>query len=118
MDLPFKKAAQKIDHSKSLAAGIECGWGSEAIYSSAKSYFDDLLCDIDCADSSIELAVYIFTLDETGLRFTNALLNASQRGVKVRLLVDGVGSAIDAETIARRLSGAGSEVRIYHPLPW
>ncbi len=118
MDLPFKKAAQKIDHSKSLAAGIECGWGSEAIYSSAKSYFDDLLCDIDCADSSIELAVYIFTLDETGLRFTDALLNASQRGVKVRLLVDGVGSAIDAETIARRLSGAGSEVRIYHPLPW
>ena len=118
MEFSFNKAAQKLDHAKPGPAGIERGWDSEAIYSSAKLYFEGLLCDIDSAEISIDLVVYIFSLDEIGLRFADALSNASQRGVKIRLLVDGVGSAIDAESIARRLSGAGCEVRIYHPLPW
>jgi cardiolipin synthase len=118
MELSFNKNAQKIDHSKPQPVGTEYGWDSEGIYSSAKLYFDGLLNDIDSAESSIELVVYIFSLDRIGLRVTDALFNASQRGVKVRLVIDGVGSAVDAESIARRLSGAGAEVRIYHPLPW
>jgi len=118
MDLSSRKAAKRTGISKPQPAGTECGWGSEAIYSSANLYFDGLLNDIDRAESSIDLVVYIFYLDEIGLRVMDALFNASQRGVKVRLLIDGVGSAIDAESIARRLSGPASEVRIYHPLPW
>jgi len=118
MHLSFNKAAKKADVSKPLPVGSESGWDSEGIYSSAKLYFDGLLKSIDSAESSIELAVYIFSLDEIGLRVMDALCNASQRGVRVRLVIDGVGSADDAESIARRLSGAGAEVRIYHPLPW
>jgi cardiolipin synthase len=34
------------------------------------------------------------------------------------VIVDGLGSSQDCLTIARRLSAAGVEVKIYHPLPW
>ena len=110
--------ALKIDVSRPLSAGTVCGWDSERIYTPAKQYFDSLLNDIESAVSSIELVVYIFSLDAIGLRVMDALVKASQRQVRVRLLVDGVGSADDAESIAGQLSGAGAEVRIYHPLPW
>ncbi len=110
--------ALKIDVSKPLPAGTVCGWDSERIYTPAKQYFENLLNDIESAVSSIELVVYIFSLDAIGLRFMDALVKASQRRVRVRLLVDGVGSADHAELIARQLSEAGGEARIYHPLPW
>jgi len=87
-------------------------------YSSAREYFEDLLNDIDNAESSIEIAVYIFSLDELGQRVVSALTRAAQRKVKVRLMVDGFGSAAHAETIAGQLTTVGVEVRIYHPLPW
>jgi len=95
-----------------------CSWESENIYSSAREYFEDLLNDIDNAESSIELAVYIFSLDELGQRVASALTRAAQRKVRVRLMVDGFGSAAHAETIAGQLTTVGVEVRIYHPLPW
>ena len=93
-------------------------WESENIYSSAEEYFEGLLIDIDNAVSRIELAVYIFSLDELGRRIAAALERAAERKVRVRLMVDGFGSAADAETIAARLAAGGAEVRIYHPLPW
>ncbi len=107
-----------FDVSRPLPAGTVCSWDSEHIYSPAKQYFESLLNDIDSAESSIELVVYIFSLDAIGLRVMDALVKASQRQVKIRLLVDGVGSADDAELIAEKLSKIGAEVRIYHPLPW
>ena len=98
--------------------GNRCSWESENICSSAREYFEGLLNDIDHAVSSIDHAVYIFSLDEIGQRVAAALKRAAQRKVRVRLMVDGVGSAAHAEKIAGQLSAAGAEVRIYHPLLW
>ncbi len=94
------------------------GWQSEQIYSSAGEYYDNLLIDINNAVSSIEIAVYIFAIDNIGQRFIDALISAAQRGVSVRLLIDGIGSADDGDIIAKQLFAAGAVVHIYHPLPW
>ena len=101
-----------------LFVGNDSSWESENIYSSARKYFEGLLNDIDNAVSSIEFAVYIFSLDELGQRVAAALARAAQRKVRVRLMIDGFGSAAHAETIAGDLTAVGAEVRIYHPLPW
>lgn len=95
-----------------------CRWASENIYSSGEEYFEGLLIDIDNAVSSIELAVYIFSLGELGQRVADALARAAERKIRVRLMVDGIGSAADAEALASQLTTFGVEVRIYHPLPW
>ena len=53
--------------------------------------FPPMLEAIGGAQSSVWLATYIFDTDETGRKFVEALAAAVDRGVEVRVLVDGVG---------------------------
>ena len=101
-----------------LLNDIQPGWDSEQIFSSGHDYYEGLLLDIDRAVRTIDMAVYIFELDGIGKKFKQGIEAAAKRGVEVRLLIDGLGSALAGEKLARQLSAAGAYVRIYHPLPW
>ncbi len=94
------------------------GWNTEAIYSDAEEYYSALIADIACATVSIELAVYIFSLDTVGHSVLKSLEAAAQRGVSIRVIIDGIGSVKDAKKIALRLSKVDADIRIFHPLPW
>jgi cardiolipin synthase A/B len=101
----------------------EKNWSEERLYFDAPSYFHDLLSDIRQARKEIILETYIFKLDTTGRQVLAALVDASMRGIRIRLLIDGVGSSEHAETIASTLQNSDmpfldTVVRIYHPLPW
>jgi cardiolipin synthase A/B len=60
---------------------------------SGTEFFPRLCSDIDAAHHSIYLETYIFAADQTGRVVADALQRAAARGVKVRLLLDGFGSA-------------------------
>jgi cardiolipin synthase len=94
------------------------GWITEQIITNASDYYEALLVDIAAAEYSIEIATYIFRLDNVGRLVESALIKAASSGVKVRVVVDGIGSSQDSEALARSLSAIDAEVRIYHPLPW
>lgn len=51
-----------------------------------------MLAAIEAARRSVGLSCYLFRRDAIGLQFIGALDRARQRGVQVRVLVDGVGS--------------------------
>jgi cardiolipin synthase A/B len=57
------------------------------------AYFPQLCADIDAAKHSIYLETYIYAADETGRMVADALRRAAVRGVAVRVLLDGYGSA-------------------------
>ena len=57
------------------------------------AYFPQLCADLDAAQHSIYLETYIFFPDETGRMVSDALQRAAARGVVVRILLDGYGSA-------------------------
>lgn len=57
------------------------------------AYFPQLCTDIDAAQHSIYLETYIYFADETGRMIADALCRAAARGVAVRVLLDGYGSA-------------------------
>lgn len=57
------------------------------------AFFPQLCEDIDAAQHSIYLETYIFAVDETGRMVADALRRAAARGVVVRVLLDGYGSA-------------------------
>ena len=57
------------------------------------AYFPQLCADIDAAKHSIYLETYIYSADETGRMVADALRRAAVRGVVVRVLLDGYGSA-------------------------
>jgi cardiolipin synthase len=76
------------------------------------------LCEaFDAAQASIHLETYIFRLDAAGLKVLDHLKWAAERGVKVRVVLDGYGSARDDRTIQSLLRAAGAQCRIYRPEP-
>lgn len=90
----------------------------QQLYFTPEDYFDGLLADISRAQHEILLESYIFDLDVIGRRVLDALEAACLRGVRLRLLIDGVGSYRHANAIARRLESLTCELRVFHPLPW
>ncbi|OOL19542.1 phospholipase D [Bombella intestini] len=72
------------------------------------------------AERSILLCSYIFRHDEIGKQFVAALVEARQRGVEVRVLVDGIGSGYLYSPIIQRLKRESIPcARFMHSLwPW
>lgn len=78
-------------------------------------YFPALLDAIVHARREIHLESYIFEMDAVGTRVTEALIDAAKRGVRVRVLVDGVGSRGFAEEARDRMIQAGISLLFYRP---
>ena len=79
------------------------------------AYFPALQQAIDVAKGEIYLETYIFRDDETGQAIAAALARAAQRGVAVRVLVDGFGCKDHFAEIHERLLAANVRVLIYRP---
>jgi cardiolipin synthase len=69
-----------------------------------------LVADIDAASQHVHLVYYIYGDDATGQRVAAALAQAVKRGVKCRVLMDGLGSKRALRTIAPQLRAEGIEV--------
>ena len=78
-----------------------------------------LLGEIEAARSHVHLEYYIFEPDQTGRRLLDALAARARAGVKVRLLVDALGSARLLRRASRplldQLRAAGAELAVFHP---
>jgi cardiolipin synthase len=95
-------------------------WTQEKIFFSGDEYFNSVIDDIRIAQQSIDLECYIFDYDEIGQKIVEELIQAAQRRVKVRVIVDGIGSAYSASILQRRFHEGGVEFKIFHPIfnPW
>jgi cardiolipin synthase A/B len=93
-------------------------WESEEIIFDGDIYFEKLLSDIEVAQMSITLEMYMFKDDKTGELITNSLISARKRGVDINVIVDGVGSYDFHNHLQRRLAESGIPVKIFNPLPF
>jgi cardiolipin synthase len=75
-----------------------------------------MLAAIDLAQSSVCLEVYIFAPSPLGERFREALVRAQQRGVRVRVLVDALGSMELPSNFWQPLRAVGGEARGFNPM--
>lgn len=82
------------------------------------AYFTSLITDIQKANNTIDLETYIFKNDEIGKKVALALCDAAERGVRVRLLVDGIGTFTWGNKLLPEFEKAGVLTRVFHPLPW
>jgi len=78
--------------------------------------FPRMLQAIRSARQSIHLEVYYLAREGVGDEFRRALSEAALRGVRVRVILDGWGSALDGRWLQSMLEPDGAEVVIYHPL--
>ena len=77
-----------------------------------------LLKDIANAKETIHIEYYIFLGDQTGQAIMAALLERARAGVKVRLLIDAVGSGKTKRKFFKEFQEAGGEVAWFHPTRW
>ncbi len=76
----------------------------------------EMLKAIDLAEHSIRLEMYIFHESEIAGKFQAALINACQRGLKVKVLIDALGSITLPESFWDTLKQSGGEFRWFNPL--
>lgn len=92
--------ASSAEHAKLLVGGTEC--------------YTALLKAIGQAKHHVHLEYYIFEPDCTGTQFRDALIECAKRGIKVRLLLDAIGSARIGNAFLKPLMEAGAEVAFFH----
>jgi cardiolipin synthase A/B len=92
-------------------------WIGEKLYFKGDDFFKDVLNAIRRSKQSVDFEVYIYGKGILGDRVASALIQAARRGVKVRLLVDGIGSPDCASHYGEKLRKGGVEFRVYRLLP-
>ncbi|MGO9000800.1 MAG: phospholipase D-like domain-containing protein, partial [Limisphaerales bacterium] len=78
--------------------------------------FPAMLEAMAAAQKSIRLETYIYSDGKVGRQFLETLLAAAQRGVRVQILMDALGSWLLPDDFFKPLVAAGAEVRRFNPL--
>ena len=106
-------------HARALwriaAADVSSG-NRVALLRNGVEAFGAMLEMIESARETVEFEQYIYRTDETGRRFRDALVSAARRGVRVRVLIDWVGSVRTPGSFFNPIRDAGGEIRIFNPL--
>jgi cardiolipin synthase len=79
-------------------------------------FFPALIAAIDAARIEVHLETYIFNADPSAETVRDALMRAARRGVRARLLIDGIGSRELPAAWLQALKAAGVSVLAYRPL--
>jgi cardiolipin synthase A/B len=91
--------------------GAGCNW-----LSTGDEVFPAMLAAIDAAQQSVRLETYIFAAGALGDRFRDALVRARKRDVRVRVLVDALGSYSLPSGYWLPLTNSGGEARVFNPI--
>jgi len=89
---------------------------SVTLLAGGREAFPRMLSAIRGAKQSVHLEIYYLAREGVGDAFREALSLAALRGVRVRVILDGWGSALDGRWLQSMLEPDGAEVKIYHPL--
>jgi cardiolipin synthase A/B len=85
---------------------------------SGDEYFEIAIDEIRRAQSEILIESYIFDFDAIGIKILTELGLAVQRGVHVKVLVDGIGSYNWLFQLSRESRKLQIPFRVYHPVPF
>jgi cardiolipin synthase len=100
-----------------FSSGIEPASGNQLrLLQSGFEFFPAVIAAIDAAQVEVHLETYIFNVDPTAGAVRDALMRAARRGVRVRVLIDGVGSRAMSTDWLDALKSAGVRVLIYRPI--
>jgi cardiolipin synthase len=88
------------------------------VLSRGEDFYGAELSAIRQARHSIHLEAFLFWPSPVADRFLEALIQRARNGVRVRLVIDAIGSIITPNTYFAELRDAGGQVVWYQPLRW
>jgi len=82
------------------------------------AFYPAMLKAVREAERSITIEAYIYWAGEIGMTFARALAERASQGVKVKIMLDAVGSASVGDEIIKVLKEGGAHVAWYNPIRW
>jgi putative cardiolipin synthase len=113
---PETAVGRSVGKQVAANAGMATGQSGVRALDQAGEAFAARMLLAAAAGSSIDAQYYIWHPDQTGLLLFEAMWNAAERGVRVRLLLDDNGTKGLDPTLTALDSHANIDVRLYNPL--
>jgi cardiolipin synthase len=88
------------------------------LLNNGNAFYPAMLAAIDAAEVSITIEAYIYWAGDIGQRFAAALAARARDGVRVKILLDAVGSASIGGDILQTLEGGGCQLAWYNRIRW
>ena len=119
LDHGLSVASDEFLTSMTGATGAQLIDGNSlAILNNGDEFYPAMLGDIRSAELSITIEAYIYWAGGIGLEFARALAERARAGVRVKILLDAVGSSDIGDEIVRELEAAGCQIAWYNPIRW
>jgi cardiolipin synthase len=117
LDHQLEVGSREFIDTMAGAAGIPFVPGNSLeLLNNGDRFYPAMLKAIDDAERSITVEAYIYWAGEIGLKFAKALAAAAQRGVRVKILLDAVGSSTVGNEILGILNKGGCHLAWYNPI--
>jgi len=101
------------------ASGVPFAEGNALeLLNNGDEFYPRMLEAIERAQVSITIEAYIYWAGEVGLLFARSLAERAKAGVKVKILLDAIGSASIGSEIVDTLNAAGCQIAWYNPIHW
>ena len=88
------------------------------VLNNGDAFYPSMLQAIEAAELSITIEAYIYWAGEIGRRFAEALAAKAREGVRVKILLDAVGSSTIGEEILHVLERGQCQLAWYNPMFW
>jgi cardiolipin synthase len=117
LDHGIDVGAQDYLDTMAGATGVPfLGGNTLKVLNNGDEFYPAMLRDIDLAERSITIEAYIYWAGEIGVTFAKALAAAAQRSIKVKILLDAVGSQSIGNEILKILEDGGCHIAWYNPI--
>ena len=101
------------------ATGVPFTRGNRlTLLNNGDEFYPAMLEEIARAETSITIEAYIYWEGEIGRQFAQALADRARAGVKVKILLDAIGSNSIGEDILSILKSGGCQIAWYNPIKW
>lgn len=88
------------------------------MYVNGEEIFPPMLEAIRSAETAIDFLTFVYWSGDIAREFAEALSEASERGVEVRVLLDAFGALKMPDELIDRMEAAGCHIAWYHPFEW
>ena len=88
------------------------------VLNNGDEFYPVMLREIAGAQTSITIEAYIYWEGEIGRTFASALAERAQAGVRVKILLDAIGSSSIGNDILAILEAGGCQIAWYNPIKW
>ncbi len=107
---------ERLRRTLTSVSGVPTTSGNRLdVLRNGEEIFPSMLAAIEASTVSIDFLTFVYWTGSIGGQFADALGRAAERGVRVRVLLDGVGAKSVDRGIVRRMEDRGVDVRWFRP---